>query len=190
LPSHGFPSARSFGEPLSGRVNPPSGATFMGVMMGQPDDLFFLSTDGGYGFIARLEDMQTRNKSGKSVLNVPKGARVLPPVKVRSLEEDWILAVTREGYLMVTALNEVPQMARGKGIKFINIPGPRFKKREEFVAHVELIQDGEPVTVYAGRKHKTMKGEEVDEYAMERARRGLKLPRGYQSVDRIEVHKE
>ena len=190
LPSHGFPSARSFGEPLSGRVNPPGGATFVGVMLGQPDDLYFLSTDAGYGFIAKLGDMYTRNKSGKTLVKVPKGARVLPPVKVRSIEDDWIVAISKEGYFVVTELKEMPQMVRGKGIKFINIPTARFKKGDECVAFVDLIQDGESMTIYAGKKHKTMKGAEVDEYAVERARRGYKLPRGYQSVDRIEIDKK
>ena len=190
LPSHGFPSARSFGEPLSGKLNPPVGASFVGVMIGQPDDLYFLSTDGGYGFVARLGDLQTRNKAGKTAISVPKGAKILPPIKVRSLEFDWIVAVSKEGYLLVTELKEMPQMARGKGIKFMNIPTPKFKKREEFVAFVELIQDDEPLTVYAGKKHKTLKGAEVDEYVLERARRGFKLPRGYQAVDRIDIEKE
>ncbi|HEX7025869.1 MAG TPA: DNA topoisomerase IV subunit A [Gammaproteobacteria bacterium] len=190
LPAHSFPSARGFGEPLTGRLNPPPGAGFAGIMLGQPDDLYFLSTDGGYGFIGKLEDMQTRNKAGKSFLSVPKGAKVLPPVRVRSLEDDWIVAISREGYMLVTALKELPELARGKGIKFINIPGPKFKQREEFVAFVGLIQDGEKLTVHAGKKYKTMKGEEVDEYVGERARRGHKLPRGYQGVDRIEIHEE
>lgn len=190
LPAHGFPSARGFGEPLTGKLNPPAGATFSGIMLGQPDDLYFLSTDGGYGFIGKLGDMQTRNKAGKAFLSVPKGARVLPPVRVRNLEEDWIVAVTREGYMLVTELKELPELAKGKGIKFINIPGPKFKQREEYVAFAGLIQDGEKLTVHAGKKYKTMKGEEVDEYAAERARRGHKLPRGYQGVDRIEIHEE
>jgi topoisomerase-4 subunit A len=190
LPAHGLPSARGFGEPLTGKLNPPPGANFVGVMLGQPDDLYFLSTDGGYGFVAKLEDLQTRNKAGKSVLSVPKGAKVLPPVRVRSMEEEWIVAISREGYMLVTGLNEIPQLAKGKGIKFINIPGPKFKSREDYVAFVELIQDGEKLTVHAGKKFKTMKGEEVDEYVAERARRGHKLARGYQAVDSIEVHKE
>ncbi len=190
LPSHGFPSARGFGEPLTGKLNPPAGAEFVGVMLGQPDDLFFLSTDAGYGFVATFSDLQTRNKAGKSLLSVPKGAKVLPPVKVRSFDDDWLVGITREGYMLVTALNEMPKLARGKGVKYINIPGPKLKQREEFVSHVDIVQDGEKLTVYSGKKHKTMKGEEVDEYAGERARRGRKLPRGYQSVDRLEIHHE
>jgi topoisomerase-4 subunit A len=187
LPAHTLPSARGQGEPLTGRLNPPDGATFEGVMMGQPEDLYLLATDFGYGFVCKLEDMITRNKSGKSTLSVPKGARVLPPVKVRSLEDDWIVAVTSEGYMLVTHLGELPQMARGKGNKIINVPPAKLKSREETVVATILVQDGETIKVTAGKKYKVMKGAEVDEYAGERGRRGAKLPRGYQKVDALEL---
>jgi len=190
IPTHNLPSARGQGEPLSGRVTPPDGATFVGVMMGKPDDYYLLSTDGGYGFACKLEDMMTRNKKGKVVLNVPKGARVLPPVHVRSLEDDWIVALTSSGYMLVTSLSELPVMAKGKGNKIINVPTAKFKTRDEFVKAIDLVQDGEKVTVFVGKKHKTMKGPEVDEYAAERGRRGWKLPRGYQAVDRMEVERK
>jgi topoisomerase-4 subunit A len=187
LPAHTLPSARSQGEPLSGRLNPPDGATFIGVVMGQPEDLFLLATDFGYGFVCKLEDMVTRNKAGKATLSVPKGARVLPPVKVRSLEDDWIVAVTSEGYMLVTHLGELPQMPRGKGNKIINVPPAKLKTREEVVVATLLVQDGEAIRVTAGRKFKVMKGAEVDEYAGERGRRGAKLPRGYRKVESVEL---
>jgi topoisomerase-4 subunit A len=188
--THNLPSARGQGEPLSGRVSPPNAATFVGVMMGKPDDYYLLSTDGGYGFVCKLEDMMTRNKKGKVVLSVPREARVLPPVKVRSLENDWIVAVTSAGYMLVTVLKELPVLPRGKGNKIINIPSAKFKSREEYVKAIELVQDGEKVTVHAGKKYKTMRGSEVEEYAAERGRRGWKLPRGYQAVDQLEVHRK
>ncbi len=187
LPAHSLPSARGQGEPLTGRLNPPEGAGFVGVMAGEPDDLYFLATDAGYGFVGRLGDMVSRTKSGKSVLNVPKGAQVLPPVPVRSHEEDWVVAVTREGHMLVTALAEIPQLPRGKGNKFIGIPPKKLKAREDCVIALALIQDGEPLTVYAGKRHKTLPPAEVDEYAGERGRRGYKLPQGYRKVDRLEV---
>ncbi len=187
LPAHSLPSARGQGEPLSGRLNPPSGASFVGVMMGANDDLLLLASDAGYGFVCKLEDMLSRNKAGKAVLSVPKGAGVLPPVPVRSLDEDWIVAITSEGYMLVTELGELPQMSRGKGNKIINIPSAKLKAREEMVAAIDLIQDDEKLTIHAGKKHKTMRGDEVDEYVGERGRRGRKLARGYQKVDAVDV---
>ena len=189
LPAHTLPGARGQGEPLSGRLKPSDGARFAGVMLGEAEDIYLLASDAGYGFVTRFADTITRNKSGKATLSVPKGAGVLPPVPVRSVAEDWIVAVTTEGYMLVIPLDEVPQMSRGKGNKIINVPSARLKSREEFVAAIDCIQDGEKLTVFAGRKHKTMKADEVDEFAGERGRRGRKLPRGYQKVDRIEVLK-
>jgi len=187
LPAHGLPGARGQGEPLSGRLKPADGARFAGVMMGEPEQLFLLASDAGYGFVARLADMITRNKAGKSTLSVPKGADVLPPVTVRSHDDDWVVAATTEGYLLVIPLNEVPQLPRGKGNKIISIPSTKLKSREEYVAAIDCIQDGEKLTVHAGKKYKTMSAAEVDEYAGERGRRGHKLPRGYQKVERLEV---
>lgn len=187
LPAHSLPSARGQGESLTARFNPSDGASFVGVMMGDPGNLYFLATSFGYGFVCKLEDLYSRNKAGKRVLNVPEGATVLPPTRVRSHQQDWILAVGSEGYMLVTELAEFPLMSKGKGIKFINIPSAKLKASEETVEHVKLVQDGESITLYCGKKHKTMKAAEVDEYAAERGRRGLKLPRGYRAVDRIIV---
>ena len=78
MASHNLPSARGQGEPLTGRINPPSGATFEGLLTGVSDDRFLLASDAGYGFVARFSDLQTKNKAGKAVLSLPKGARVMP----------------------------------------------------------------------------------------------------------------
>ena len=187
LLAHTLPGARGLGEPLSGRLKPADGARFSGVMMGEPDDLYLLASDAGYGFVVRLGDTITRNKAGKSTLSVPKGAGVLPPVVVRSLADDWVVTATTEGYMLVVPLEDVPQMTRGKGNKIINVPSAKLKAREEYVAVIDCIQDGEKLVVHAGKKHKTMKADEVDEHVGERGRRGRKLPRGYQKVERVEV---
>ncbi|GMQ97199.1 MAG: DNA topoisomerase IV subunit A [Gammaproteobacteria bacterium] len=187
IAAHTLPSARSLGEPLTGRVTPPAGAGFAGVMLGAPDDLYLLATSYGYGFICKLGDMVSRNKSGKTVLLVPKGASVLPPVSVRDIKQDWIVAVTSEGYMLVTGLSGLPRMSRGKGIKIIGIPSAKMKSGEEKVIAMVLIQDGETLTIHAGAKYKNMKAREVDEHAGERGRRGRKLPRGYQKVDQLLV---
>jgi len=190
LPAHSLPSARGQGEPLSGRLKPSDGARFVGVMAGDPEQLYLLASDSGYGFVARLGDMYTRNKAGKATLSVPGGAQVLTPVPVRSLQDDWIVAASSEGYMLVIPLAELPQMSRGKGNKIINIPSSRLKNRDEYVAAIDCIQDGEKLTVHAGKKYKTMKAAEVDEFAGERGRRGRKLPRGYQKVERIRVERK
>jgi topoisomerase-4 subunit A len=188
LAAHTLPSARGQGEPLTGRFNPPSGAVFVAALMGDPKDLYLFSTSHGYGFVCELGELHSRTKAGKAFLKVPPGARVLPPVKVRSIEDDFIVAISSEGHMLVTELAELPRMSRGKGNKIINVPSAKLKAGEESVCAIKLIQDGEKLTVYAGKKHKTMSATEVDEHYAERGKRGLKLPRGYQKVDKIEVH--
>jgi topoisomerase-4 subunit A len=187
LPAHGLPSARGQGEPLTGRLNAPDGASFVGVMAGDPDDFYLIASDAGYGFVARLGDMISRNKAGKSLLSVPAGAQVVPPARVQDPEGDRIAAITRDGHLLVTELAELPRMARGKGNKIIGIPSARLKSRAEYLVALCSVPAGASLTVHAGKKFKTMKAAELDEYLGERGKRGLKLPRGYQSVDRVEV---
>jgi len=187
VPAHTLPSARGQGEPLSGRVTAPDGARFVALIMGKPEDHYLIASSHGYGFVVQVKDLLTRNKSGKALLNLPPGAEVMPPVRVRDLERDWIAAATSDGYLLVVPLRELPVMARGKGIKIINIPTARLKSGEEWLAAVTLVQPGEKLTVHAGRKHKTMPAAEVDQYDGERGKRGRKLPRGFQKVDALET---
>ncbi len=187
LPAHSLPSARGQGEPLSGRFNPPAGALFVATLMGAPDDLFLLSSSAGYGFVCRFEDMLTRNKAGKVLVSIPKGATLLPPVPVRTLDNTSIVAVTSAGHMLITDLQALPQMARGKGNKIINIPAAKLKSGEERVVAVDVIQQAEKLCVYAGKRHKIMPQSEYEHYRGERGRRGLKLPRGFQNVDKIEV---
>ena len=189
LPAHLLPSARGQGEPLAGRFNPPDGAEFVGLMMGEPQGEFLLATDAGYGFVARLEDLFAKNKAGKNVLSVPTGARVFEPLAVGSYDSDWIAAVSTDGYLVLAPLQEMPRLPRGKGIKIIQIPPARLKTREEYVAAVCVVADGEPLTVFAGRRHVTLKPADLEHYRVGRGRRGRKLPRGLQRVDRMEAGK-
>ncbi|MBD3646783.1 MAG: DNA topoisomerase IV subunit A, partial [Pseudomonadales bacterium] len=62
LAAHTLPSARGQGEPLTGRVNPPSGAWFTGVVIGDADRQYLVGSDAGYGFITTIGDMKTKNK--------------------------------------------------------------------------------------------------------------------------------
>lgn len=180
--AHTLPSARGHGEPLSGKLNPPDGASFVGVTMGDPKDLYLMASDAGYGFVTELENMISRNKAGKKVMSVPKGARMMQPVKVRTYDVDWIVAVTSTGNMLVIPLEEIPQMPKGKGNKIIGIPSAKVASREEYMSAITCVQDGESLVIYSGQRHKTMKPAEVDEYSGERGRRGSKLPRGYRDV--------
>jgi len=187
LPSHNLPSARGQGEPVTGRINPPSGATFEGMMMGSEDQLYLLASDAGYGFVARLGDLQTKNRAGKAAISLPKGGRVLSPAPVAAVEGSWVAAATTEGRLLVFPLEDLPQLSRGKGNKIIGIPAARVQSREEFVVAVQVITEKDALLVYAGKRHIKLKFSELEHYRGERGRRGNKLPRGFQKVDAVSV---
>jgi topoisomerase-4 subunit A len=187
IPSHNLPSARGQGEPLTGRVNPPSGASFEGIMAGEDSQLYLLASDAGYGFVAKLGDLQTKNKSGKAALSLPKGSQVLQPARVSTIDGSFVAAVSNEGRLLIFPLEELPELARGKGNKLIAIPGARVQSREEFVLAVQVLRESDSLVVYAGKRHLSLKFSELEHYRGERGRRGNKLPRGFQKVDRMEV---
>jgi topoisomerase-4 subunit A len=183
LPAHTLPSARGQGEPLSGRVNPIAGAAFESVLMGEDEELVLLASDAGYGFVAKLSDLHARNKAGKNVLNLPSGARVLPPQRVGDYASDFIAAATNDGRLLVFPLSELPQMPRGKGNKIIGIPANKAALREEYVVAAAVIPADGAVTLFAGKRHITLKAGDLEHYRGERGRRGNTLPRGFQRVD-------
>jgi len=187
LPAHSLPSARGQGEPVSGRVSPPSGATFEGVLIGENSVDVLLTSDAGYGFVAKIGDLISKNKAGKAVLKLPKGSGVLSAITVANYDEDYIVSVTNEGRMLMFPLADLPRLARGKGNKVISIPSARVAERIEFVVAIAVLSGKDTLTVHAGRRHHNLKPADLEHYQGERGRRGNKLPRGFQNVDRIEV---
>lgn len=187
LPAHTLPSARGQGEPVSGKVNPPSGATFEGVVIGENDIDVLLASDAGYGFVGKIGDLISKNKSGKNILRIPKGGRVLPAVMLSDYGSDFIVSITNEGRMLMFPLSELPRLAKGKGNKIISIPTARVAERLEFVVALAVLTEDDTLTVHAGRRHHNLKPADLQHYRGERGRRGNKLPRGFQNVDRIEV---
>jgi len=186
LPGHTLPSARGQGEPATGRLNVPSGAYFTDVIMGADEQKVLLGTDAGYGFIGNIGDLYTKNRAGKAVVSLSKGAKILSPKMVND-SNALIAAVSNEGGLLVFPIAELPELSRGKGNKIINIPSSRLQTREEFVVDYGVISDGDSLVVHSGKRFLTMKYKDLEHYRGERGRRGHKLPRGFQKVDRLEV---
>tara|TARA_R110001599_G_scaffold8651_27_gene42379 strand:+ start:3393 stop:5645 length:2253 start_codon:yes stop_codon:yes gene_type:complete len=188
LASHNLPSARGQGEPVTGRINPPSGATFEGLLLADEQQRFLLASDAGYGFVAVYSDLQTKNRAGKGVLSLPKGGRVLQPSPVPAENAGaWVAALSNEGRLLVFPLADLPQLARGKGNKILGIPSARVQAREEFLVTVQVINEAQSLVIQAGKRHLTLKFTELEHYRGERGRRGNKLPRGFQKVDGMRV---
>ncbi|MBC3412427.1 MULTISPECIES: DNA topoisomerase IV subunit A [Pseudomonas] len=187
LAAHSLPSARGQGEPLTGRLTPPPGATFECVLLPEDDALYVVASDAGYGFVVKGEDLQAKNKAGKGLLSLPNGAKVMTPRPVASREQDWLAAVTTEGRLLVFKVADLPQLGKGKGNKIIGVPGDRVASREEFVTDLAVISEGSTLVLQAGKRTLSLKPDDLEHYKGERGRRGSKLPRGFQRVDALLV---
>ncbi|HKM26769.1 MAG TPA: DNA topoisomerase IV subunit A [Thiopseudomonas sp.] len=187
LPAHTLPAARGQGEPLSGRLTTPPGATFECMLMPSDEQLMVVASDAGYGFVVKGEDMQAKNKAGKALITLPKAARVLPPKLLNNFEEDWLAAVTNEGRLLVFKVSDLPQLSKGKGNKLIGIATDRAAKREELLIDFAILSEQATLVLVAGKRTLSLKFSDLEHYQGERGRRGNKLPRGFQRVDALRV---
>ncbi len=188
--AHTLPTARGQGEPLSGRFKPPDGAEFCGTMIGDPDSKYLLASDAGYGFIATLSDLVSRNKAGKSILRVPPGGRAVVPAPVPADCECLIAAVTSIGKLLVFEAEELPELGKGKGNKIIGIPTKVYKEGAEKLAAVAVIPEEGNLQVLSGARRMTIRWDDLDDYYYERGRRGNLLPQGWRKVERLAAEQE
>ena len=192
LVAHTLPSSRGHGDPLTGRFKPADGASFCGVMAGDEEQWWLVASDAGYGFFVQPGELYTRAKAGKAMLRVPDGGTALVPVTVQTEEfaEDTMVAVVGSaGHLLVFPSEEVPEMSRGKGIKLLGVPGPKYKAGEERMVSAALLEPQTSLLVHcAGGRTMTLKWKDIESrYLGERGRRGSLLPRNYRQVERIEA---
>jgi topoisomerase-4 subunit A len=188
LPAHTLPSARSLGEPLTGRIKPPPGATFKAVLMDQDDQQYVMASDAGYGFIIKYAELEGKNKAGKAVLKVPEGGQALAPQKIgQAVESSLVALVTSAGHLLVFPLKELPELTKGKGNKMINIPASKAKAREELVVDMLVLNKNDSIEIFSGKRSVVLKPKDIQHYVGQRALRGNKLPRGFQQVEKLKV---
>ena len=182
LAAHSLPSARGQGEPITGRVTPPAGSTFKGVMMGDEKQLFVLASSAGYGFVCPFGETITKNRNGKAVLKAPNHSVCLSPQAVDNIKTDLLVMVSNIGRMLVFPVKELPQLNKGKGNKMLNIPTKALAGGEECMQGFVVISEKGSVTIHSGKRHITLKAKDLEHYQGERGRRGNKLPRGFQKV--------
>ncbi|NJD07923.1 MAG: DNA topoisomerase IV subunit A [Methylococcaceae bacterium] len=186
VPAHDLPSARSQGEPLTGRLNPPSGASFCCVLAGADEDWYLLASDAGYGFLTQLQELGSKNRAGKAMLTLPEHGKVLVPLRIGQKDSDRLAIATLQGRLLVLPVNEIPELNKGKGNKLIDIKAGDLAKGEDRIVAMTGLTEGQGVKVTAGKRFLTLQGSDLEHYRGPRARRGNHLPRGFQRVDGME----
>lgn len=185
---HTLPSARSSGEPLTSRFNPPPGANFESMITGDPEQSVLVSTDAGYGFITQLSELYSKNRNGKALLKLSPHAQALPLLAVNPIDSSYIALATNTGYLLIISAQELPLLARGKGNKMMQIPPKKLELREEFISKSAVLPTrNSKLTLISGRKQFILKGSDLAKYIGKRGQRGFKLPRGLQKLDALTV---
>ena len=189
LPAHTLPSARGQGEPMTGKLSTPPGATFEWVAMPDDASLYVLFTDAGYGFVVKGEDLQAKNKSGKALINLSENSKVFPPLLVSDTQAQMITAISSEGRLLTFPVSELPQLAKGKGNKIISIPTDKAAARTELMSYLVVHGREESISITAGKRSMTLKPSDLESYLNMRGKRGSMLPKGFQKVDALDVVK-
>ncbi len=182
ISTHDLPSARSQGEPLTGRLKPPAGSLFTHVLAGNPKDWYLMVSNAGYGFRVQLQELYSKNRAGKALITLPEGAKVVAPALIRS-ETDLVAVATAQGRLLIFPVLELPALAKGKGNKLIQIPPKDFVSGKDEVVAIAAFPLGGELKILSGKRHITLKSIDIEHYSAERARRGMALPRGFQRVD-------
>jgi len=181
---HDLPSARSQGEPLTGRLNPPAGALFRHLLAGSPDDGLLLATDWGYGFRIRVADLSAKGRAGKSVMNVPEGARLMNPLPLPT-EHEGVAIATLQGRLWVFPANELPILVKGKGNKMMQLnPADLMSGKDKIVAWTR-ISPSNKLKIISGKRVLTLKPSDLAHYSGARGKIGIALPKGFQRVDSL-----
>ncbi len=187
LPAHSLASARGQGEPLSGQLDPPEGATFAAVLIGEPADRWLLACDAGHGFIAKLESLIGRNRAGKLVFRLPENAKVLPASPVPADEESLVAAVNSDGRVLAFPVAELPEMEKGRGNLIFGIPGKKSRAGDELMVAAVAVKPDQSVGVHCGERKMTLSWKDLQHYLGSRGQRGAVLPRNWRKVTRLSV---
>jgi len=190
LPAHTLPSARSLGEPLTSRFTLPAGDCFLHAIAGDPTQKLVLASSWGYGFVTELHNLHSKMKAGKAMISLPGDSHPVIPAIINSAEAETVVCVSSDGYLLAFPLSGLPALSKGKGNKLINIPPKRLKAGDEHMIGLVVIAEGEDILVWAGQRYMRIGKKDIEHFRGDRAKRGRKLPRGFQRVTKIEIAEE
>ena len=183
-----FPSARSYGTPLTSIFSLPPKAQILSLLMADPAQRLVVASDAGYGFITQLANLLARNQKGKAFLSLPEGALPLSPLGVpEEVQKYFMCAVSEAGRMLVLPLAQLPELPKGKGNKIIQIHGQELRSRTDFLKFLVIFEAGASLLIQAGKRQFTLTSGNLAEFTGERGQRGKKLPRGFQKVDALKV---
>ncbi|MGJ0635480.1 DNA topoisomerase IV subunit A [Xenorhabdus bovienii] len=183
-----LPSARGQGEPLTGKLLAlPAGASIEHLLIAKEEQKFLMASDAGYGFICTFSDLIAKNRAGKALITLPKNAKVMQPLEITNEQDDMLLAITKEGRMLMFPVADLPQLSKGKGNKIVSITAAQAASGEDMLSWLLVLPVQSSITLYFGKRKLLLRPEDLQKFRAERGRKGTSLPRGLQRVERIEV---
>jgi topoisomerase-4 subunit A len=108
-----LPRGRGHGEPLRLMVDLANDQDLVTLEIHRPDRRFLVASDDGRGFVVNSSDVVAQTRSGRQVMNPARGAKATVCIPA---EGDMVAVVGMNRKLLVFKLDEVPELARGKGV--------------------------------------------------------------------------
>ncbi|MDC9612502.1 DNA topoisomerase IV subunit A [Xenorhabdus khoisanae] len=182
-----LPSARGQGEPLTGKLALPAGASVEHLLMAKEEQKLLMASDAGYGFICTFSDLIAKNRAGKALITLPEKAKVMLPLEINNEQDDMLLAITKAGRVLMFPVADLPQLSKGKGNKIVSIPAAQAASGEDMLSWLLVLPPQSTITLYFGKRKLQLRPEDLQKFRAERGRKGTSLPRGLQRVERVEV---
>ncbi|MEY4476412.1 MAG: topoisomerase subunit [Pseudomonadota bacterium] len=181
-----LPSARGQGEPLTGKLTLPPGATIEQVLMAPDSQKLLMASDAGYGFVCTFSDLVAKNRAGKAMITLPENARALLPLEIHG-PDDMLLSITAAGRMLMFPVADLPELSKGKGNKIVSIPAAQAAAGEDRLVWLFVLPPQTSVTLHFGKRKLTLRPEDLQKFRAERGRKGSPLPRGLQRIERVDV---
>ena len=184
VPCNNLPSARGYGEPLTGRINISAEQHIRHIILADEGVEFLLMASNGYAFVAEYGALLSKTRNGKTVMTLTSGIEMLQPVQVFQ-EDTHVMAVSSAGRYLVFEKSELPYLRRGRGNRLMSISSAH---DEHLVAAVSFSKDTS-VLLHCGKRHMRLSWADLSNVVSMRGRRGTMLPRGFAKVDALVVER-
>ena len=161
-----LPSGRGNGEAIRSFIDLPPEADIATMFAHVPGRKLLLAATSGHGFITAEDDAIAMTKNGKRVMNVKPG---IEAAVARPADGDHIAVVGENRKLLIFAISDVPEMARGQGVYL-----QRYKDGVLVDATVFTWKEG-----LKDENNKLFEPSELKDWRGERAQAGRIVPRGW-----------
>lgn len=181
LSAQSLPSARGQGEPLTGRINSPSGATFESVIMGEDSDEYVVLSNAGYGFVVKFSELTGKNRAGKLVVKVPADRQFLAALLLDKEKTASLILGTEQGKLLSVPVSQIAEMSKGKGNRLMHVA------KDDKITAAILLLPKQSLKITSNKRQLILSAKELTQYKNELGSRGAKLPKGYPSITTFEI---